>query len=180
MDTRVFVGSQAGNKARHRRRTSTVQLNSFRQEGLQRANSPLTRGRRIGWESGLSDTISHGRSLLEAKPSPRILELAADRAAARLIYNVRRRVLAMIFHLLQLGLELAQTRPQAVHLVLMVWSAAVAVQEREIVANTDRKSTRLNSSHDQISYAVFCLKKKKKTKKKYNNRKKKKKYTQEV
>src|SRR5206468_12847799 len=26
---------------------------------------------------------------------------------------------------------------------------------------TDRKSTRLNSSHDQISYAVFCLKKKK-------------------
>src|SRR3989440_6492151 len=29
-------------------------------------------------------------------------------------------------------------------------------------ADTDRKSTRLNSSHDQISYAVFCLKKKKK------------------
>src|SRR2546422_5388195 len=30
----------------------------------------------------------------------------------------------------------------------------------------DRKSTRLNSSHGYISYAVFCLKKKKKTKKK--------------
>src|SRR2546421_13047538 len=30
------------------------------------------------------------------------------------------------------------------------------------VAQSDRKSTRLNSSHDQISYAVFCLKKKKK------------------
>src|SRR2546427_6477585 len=28
----------------------------------------------------------------------------------------------------------------------------------------DRKSTRLNSSHSQISYAVFCLKKKKRTK----------------
>src|SRR2546430_10981713 len=28
---------------------------------------------------------------------------------------------------------------------------------------TDRKSTRLNSSHSQISYAVFCLKKKKRT-----------------
>src|SRR5206468_4158144 len=28
-------------------------------------------------------------------------------------------------------------------------------------ATGDRKSTRLNSSHDQISYAVFCLKKKK-------------------
>src|SRR2546427_3518681 len=29
-------------------------------------------------------------------------------------------------------------------------------------AHGDRKSTRLNSSHSQISYAVFCLKKKKK------------------
>src|SRR2546428_10178877 len=32
----------------------------------------------------------------------------------------------------------------------------------EEAAARDRKSTRLNSSHDQISYAVFCLKKKKK------------------
>src|SRR2546428_3765623 len=31
-----------------------------------------------------------------------------------------------------------------------------------ITSAEDRKSTRLNSSHDQISYAVFCLKKKKK------------------
>src|SRR2546421_6396856 len=31
----------------------------------------------------------------------------------------------------------------------------------------DRKSTRLNSSHDQISYAVFCLKKKKKEQTKF-------------
>src|SRR2546430_8225724 len=32
----------------------------------------------------------------------------------------------------------------------------------------DRKSTRLNSSHSQISYAVFCLKKKKTTKSRIN------------
>src|SRR2546428_4374654 len=32
---------------------------------------------------------------------------------------------------------------------------------RDGLARGDRKSTRLNSSHDQISYAVFCLKKKK-------------------
>src|SRR5207249_6896114 len=38
--------------------------------------------------------------------------------------------------------------------------AAVAVLTRDL----DRKSTRLNSSHVSISYAVFCLKKKKKTK----------------
>src|SRR2546427_6573942 len=31
----------------------------------------------------------------------------------------------------------------------------------EAMAKGDRKSTRLNSSHSQISYAVFCLKKKK-------------------
>src|SRR5215813_9521835 len=39
----------------------------------------------------------------------------------------------------------------------------------------DRKSTRLNSSHVRISYAVFCLKKKKKKKKSKNKKKKKKK-----
>src|SRR5689334_24759736 len=39
---------------------------------------------------------------------------------------------------------------------------------------TDRKSTRLNSSHSSISYAVFCLKKKKKKKKNKNKTKKKK------
>src|SRR5205814_7791088 len=38
---------------------------------------------------------------------------------------------------------------------------------------SDRKSTRLNSSHLGISYAVFCLKKKKKKKKKKNKKNKK-------
>src|SRR2546427_5048973 len=36
-----------------------------------------------------------------------------------------------------------------------------AVTHRLRGAGRDRKSTRLNSSHSQISYAVFCLKKKK-------------------
>src|SRR2546428_2436095 len=39
-----------------------------------------------------------------------------------------------------------------------------AVGGQYLNALADRKSTRLNSSHDQISYAVFCLKKKKKHK----------------
>src|SRR5206468_9379248 len=38
-------------------------------------------------------------------------------------------------------------------------------ESRSLPGAKDRKSTRLNSSHDQISYAVFCLKKKKKKKK---------------
>src|SRR3989442_14538858 len=37
------------------------------------------------------------------------------------------------------------------------------------LGSKDRKSTRLNSSHVRISYAVFCLKKKKKKYKKYYN-----------
>src|SRR5690606_41716731 len=38
---------------------------------------------------------------------------------------------------------------------------AVSSSELEVVFSEDRKSTRLNSSHVKISYAVFCLKKKK-------------------
>src|SRR5207247_10303920 len=34
-------------------------------------------------------------------------------------------------------------------------------RDGQLFANLDRKSTRLNSSHEWISYAVFCLKKKK-------------------
>src|SRR3712207_6964394 len=43
------------------------------------------------------------------------------------------------------------------------WSDGGA-QTHTITAPADRKSTRLNSSHANISYAVFCLKKKKKKK----------------
>src|SRR5256885_6159530 len=42
-------------------------------------------------------------------------------------------------------------------------SAATATRPAARPAAGDRKSTRLNSSHLVISYAVFCLKKKKKT-----------------
>src|SRR2546427_11815310 len=40
---------------------------------------------------------------------------------------------------------------------------AALLDESVSSVKSDRKSTRLNSSHSQISYAVFCLKKKKKT-----------------
>src|SRR5256885_10816715 len=38
---------------------------------------------------------------------------------------------------------------------------------RQVLRGVDRKSTRLNSSHLVISYAVFCLKKKNKNQKRY-------------
>src|SRR5690606_41668053 len=41
-------------------------------------------------------------------------------------------------------------------------NATVELALKHVLAEQDRKSTRLNSSHVKISYAVFCLKKKKK------------------
>src|SRR5688572_32483308 len=41
------------------------------------------------------------------------------------------------------------------------FSSGFARRYKAIREGRDRKSTRLNSSHSQISYAVFCLKKKK-------------------
>src|SRR5689334_23918947 len=45
-------------------------------------------------------------------------------------------------------------------------SRIIGVHVRFALDQIDRKSTRLNSSHSSISYAVFCLKKKKKKTKK--------------
>src|SRR2546430_12440031 len=50
--------------------------------------------------------------------------------------------------------------PEAVELVQHVLPPGAEL-DAQPVAGQDRKSTRLNSSHSQISYAVFCLKKKK-------------------
>src|SRR5688572_31045790 len=65
------------------------------------------------------------------------------------------------------GLELCQRVRQASTTPVILLTAANS--EEQIIKGfelgaddyvTDRKSTRLNSSHSQISYAVFCLKKK--------------------
>src|SRR2546422_1839985 len=43
---------------------------------------------------------------------------------------------------------------------LICWHCQLTIRKQD-TATPDRKSTRLNSSHGYISYAVFCLKKKK-------------------
>src|SRR2546428_10098904 len=53
--------------------------------------------------------------------------------------------------------SLRPENPSDVCLVSIVYFPGAGPRE----IDEDRKSTRLNSSHDQISYAVFCLKKKK-------------------
>src|SRR5206468_9038353 len=55
------------------------------------------------------------------------------------------------------------TRSQKARTLVQAGLGFLAAGQREAppaILSTDRKSTRLNSSHDQISYAVFCLKKK--------------------
>src|SRR5689334_24121640 len=49
----------------------------------------------------------------------------------------------------------------AAHAAIAITNARLNERSREL-STLDRKSTRLNSSHSSISYAVFCLKKKKK------------------
>src|SRR5688572_31951938 len=58
----------------------------------------------------------------------------------------------------------ATVDPQAKTLIM--WINDGGTFNKGWIKIEDRKSTRLNSSHSQISYAVFCLKKKKKQKKK--------------
>src|SRR5690606_41338463 len=47
-----------------------------------------------------------------------------------------------------------------VYLRFIIWQHGIS-QLHSFIQNLDRKSTRLNSSHVKISYAVFCLNKKK-------------------
>src|SRR5256885_9744603 len=58
--------------------------------------------------------------------------------------------------------QYAQRRPRSVILSLIFAITSPPDVSRSGMALPDRKSTRLNSSHLVISYAVFCLKKKKK------------------
>src|SRR5258708_36794876 len=52
-------------------------------------------------------------------------------------------------------------RPAAVVLTVRHWETGALEDWIAYTVRVDRKSTRLNSSHQIISYAVFCLKKKK-------------------
>src|SRR5688572_31023734 len=65
--------------------------------------------------------------------------------------------LTALSRLLKPGLEHLVKRSESVQTIRRFRSERICSQIR-----LDRKSTRLNSSHSQISYAVFCLKKKKK------------------
>src|SRR5258708_13516306 len=69
---------------------------------------------------------------------------------------IRRPPRSTLFPYTTLFRSLQPPEPRAVFALLRRWSPVVRRDSRR-----DRKSTRLNSSHQIISYAVFCLKKKK-------------------
>src|SRR5207245_6758758 len=107
----------------------------------------------------------HAAALLAAAPGARLLGLDRDRAAlARAAERLpgERVVLrqARFSELAAVLAELGWDGADAVLLDLGVSSLQLDDPARGF--SLDRKSTRLNSSHGSISYAVFCLKKKKK------------------
>src|SRR5690554_7605800 len=76
-----------------------------------------------------------------------------------------------IFELHDLG-GLGHLTVEGQHIALLRNQHAIAVLDlagEDHLGQRDRKSTRLNSSHVRISYAVFCLKKKKKQNKTTNH-----------
>src|SRR3989454_5375596 len=114
-----------------------------------RATDPAALIAQLAAEQGEAlDRLS--RSLRDADRSgPEIRPVTGERAVANLIMQVVARAGRRAEGVLSAEL----LRP-----TLPAWRRA---KERAVVELRDRKSTRLNSSHLVISYAVFCLKKKK-------------------
>src|SRR5690554_5298335 len=81
----------------------------------------------------------------------RAVKESAESAGAREVYLIEEPMAAAI------GAGLPITEPSG-NMVVDIGGGTT-----EVAVISDRKSTRLNSSHVRISYAVFCLKKKKKT-----------------
>src|SRR5688572_31317260 len=69
---------------------------------------------------------------------------------------------------IKLGLRIDFAQVQRVEIGGEMAAHAVGADHHQRAHRIDRKSTRLNSSHSQISYAVFCLKKKKMKKRRIN------------
>src|SRR5947207_9609685 len=93
--------------------------------------------------------------------SLRNITLGGGKNSLRETLNSLGEALSGYFARYRLALYLLSAAGVAVGLALN-WNWLTAAGLFRVVAVLDRKSTRLNSSHTVISYAVFCLKKKKK------------------
>src|SRR5688572_32382533 len=102
--------------------------------------------------TGNDPTSPSGLTRVDMRRTPRIN--VRHRLRARLV-SLDRPVVMRDFSLGGFAVESDEPIPEGTHIVRIQegerWSVTVT-------AARDRKSTRLNSSHSQISYAVFCLK----------------------
>src|SRR2546430_5677411 len=121
-----------------------------------------------GWTADL-DGDTHG---FQADPRVRVLQHGDDGRERGRVPDLAERIEGVPHHEPALVTEPRQQRGDRRHSHPRehfthpypdppVW--LVREERREHLDGLDRKSTRLNSSHSQISYAVFCLKKKKTT-----------------
>src|SRR5438105_14568485 len=99
---------------------------------------------RVDQQHGISDPVGMTGTRLE-------VEMYLVTVQATAAQNLRKAVQRAGYRVLDLVLE-----PLAAAYAVLTEDAASGSSTR-----SDRKSTRLNSSHEWISYAVFCLKKKK-------------------
>src|SRR5205814_3702798 len=125
-------------------------------EQTHRRSIPFVSDIQVFAKRGVERTICWQQEIVHARPAAAIPEIRDVRVHLAAILLAR--VIGSHLHLL-FGFQidqnsgLAQDGPN--------FLGIEDVKEDDLVAVEDRKSTRLNSSHLGISYAVFCLKKKK-------------------
>src|SRR5215469_15812552 len=109
--------------------------------------------------AGYDAVLPHQGVSAEQSPDP-----ARDHTAAKAITTVIAGVLAMLLAM-PLGPQMGPIDHLLMKAVPQLYAAPPDLLRWTLLVVTavDRKSTRLNSSHVEISYAVFCLKKKKNT-----------------
>src|SRR2546427_4515251 len=94
---------------------------------------------------------------------PTLFEINWRLNVRRIMKRVRRAIFLPALLLLVLPAESnSAAEANALKLLISLEQQSVTAPFPARITLQDRKSTRLNSSHSQISYAVFCLKKKKK------------------
>src|SRR5689334_9837823 len=123
------------------------------------------------FEHAIGGSTDYDEALSQVAASPRtdrqifdLLAVADVRTAAdafRPIYEAANG--ADGFVSLEVSPTLARDTAGTIAEARRLWAAVDRPNVMIKVPGTDRKSTRLNSSHSSISYAVFCLKKKKET-----------------
>src|SRR3712207_8062044 len=93
-----------------------------------------------------------------------VIAFIADFCSAKNVLRKWFNPLVCVLMLVHILINLAPTDLATAFGGMYITNSSIGVIKSILALGTDRKSTRLNSSHANISYAVFCLKKKKKTK----------------